>query len=220
MVSPKLPVFDDTDAAIRLLEEERRRIARDLHDGPAQSLTNVSMRLDVISRLIQTNPEMALNEITRTNSRVVTAINDIRRLIYDLRPVAIDEIGLISATRELLRRSEQDWGIHFHMQVDPEVTDDFAPAKQVALYRLIQEVLHNVKKHAEASQVEIRMARQDRLLVISITDNGKGFDPNVIPHGHYGIVGMRERAQFLHGTLDIQSTIGEGSTFTITVPVF
>ncbi|MCL6547343.1 MAG: sensor histidine kinase [Alicyclobacillus sp.] len=220
MVFAELPVFDETDAAIKLLEEERRRIARDLHDGPAQALTNISMRLDVIRRLFETNPELALEDLARTNSRVVAVINDIRRLIYDLRPVAIDEVGLLSATKEFLRRCESEWRIAFHLTVGPGVTTDIAPAKQVALYRLIQEILNNVHKHAAATEVTVQFERSGEELRIRIADNGKGFDPEAIPQGHFGILGMRERARFLHGRLEIDSQPGKGSRFTLFVPVY
>ena len=220
MVEADLPIYDQTDYGIKLIEEERRRIARDLHDGPAQALTNISMRLDVIRRLLTTDPEMAMQEMTRTNSRVVAAVNDIRRLIYDLRPIAIDEVGLISATTELCRRFEKDWHIAVTVQSAEDVKPDFAPAKQVALYRLLQELLNNVKKHAEAKQVRVAFARDGVKIQITVEDDGKGFDPTSIPAGHFGIAGMRERVDYLNGTLDIQSELGHGSLFVISVPVY
>lgn len=220
MVEADLPIYDQTDYGIKLIEEERRRIARDLHDGPAQALTNISMRLDVIRRLLETDPEMALQEMTRTNSRVVAAVNDIRRLIYDLRPIAIDEIGLVPATIELCRKFERDWHIAVEVHADDDVTSDFAPAKQVALYRLLQEILNNVKKHADAKHVDIHFHRVDENIRITVVDDGKGFDPSTIPPGHFGIAGMRERITFLNGSLEIQSQFDEGSQFVILVPVY
>ncbi|MDQ0188243.1 sensor histidine kinase [Alicyclobacillus cycloheptanicus] len=219
MFSSDLPTFDPIDYGIRLIEEERRRIARDLHDGPAQDLTNISMRLDVVQRLLQTDTEMAMNELSRTNSRIVAAINDIRRLIYDLRPVAIDEIGLVSATVELCRRCERDWQIQFEVTADPGAAKGLLPARQIALYRLIQEVLQNVKKHAQAQLVTVTISRVSSRLEIEIKDNGKGFNPSEVPDGHFGIVGMRERAAYLGGVLEIESTPGQGSTIRILVPI-
>lgn len=214
-----LPVHSQVDSGIRVLEEERRRIARDLHDGPAQTLTHISMRLDVINRLIDSNVTMAKEDLIRTNSKLVGAINDIRRLIYDLRPVAIDEIGLVAALAELLNRCQQEWRIPFEVNLPEGMDHDIGPAKQVALYRLVQEVTNNMKKHAEASKISVSMERTTSQLRIVISDDGKGFDPEQIPTGHYGLIGMRERAEFLGGTLDISSKIGHGSTFTICVPL-
>ncbi|WP_029421749.1 sensor histidine kinase [Alicyclobacillus macrosporangiidus] len=220
MTHGELPVFDRIDQGIRILEEERRRIARDLHDGPVQDITNVSMRLEIIQQMIKSDPQLAECELDRLNRRVVRIVNDIRRLIYDLRPVAVDEVGLVKAISELCDSCTQDWKITFQMDVRPDVTDDIAPAKQVAIYRLVQEVFNNVKKHASATRVDVRVFREGAHLIVSIWDDGKGFDPNAIPAGHYGIVGMKERIAYLGGRLDIQSRPGTGSTFTIRVPVY
>lgn len=219
MSARDFPAFDPVDFGILLIEEERRRIARDLHDGPAQDLTNISMRLGVVERLITTDPELALSELDRTNSRIVAAINDIRRLIYDLRPVAIDEIGLASATMELCRRCERDWQIRFHIHIDESATTGLVPARQVVLYRLIQEVLNNVHRHAQADTVWIDMVRFGANLRIEIRDNGRGFRPDEVPRGHFGIVGMRERARYLGGDLEVESSPGAGSTFRVQVPL-
>lgn len=220
MGSPELPVFDEMDATIRLLEEERRRFARDLHDGPAQGLTNISMRLDIIPRLLQTNPEMAVAELNRVNSRVVSVINEIRRLIYDLRPVAIDEVGLLSATREMVDSFDRDTKTSFQLEIAADVICNIAPAKQVAIYRLIQEILNNMNKHAEATLITVAFTRAGEDMVITVQDNGKGFDPAVIPEGHYGMLGMRERAEFLGGRLEVNSAPGSGSQFIVFVPAY
>lgn len=216
----ELPVLDIKDQGIRMLEEERRRIARDLHDGPAQALTNISMRLGVLRNVITSNPERAVTEIERINTRLIETINDVRRLIYDLRPVAIDEAGLLSAVRELRSKFKQDVGIPVYLEIEDDVTDDIAPAKQVAIYRLIREILNNIAKHAQASEVDIEMTKAGRDLVTVVRDNGKGFNPDEIPTGHYGLLGIRERAEYLGGSLEIHSEIGNGSTFTIRLPVY
>ncbi|WP_290590913.1 sensor histidine kinase [Alicyclobacillus sp.] len=213
-------MYDRTDQAIRLIEEERRRIARDLHDGPAQDITNVSMRLEIIQRMLKTNPELAEAELARLNRRVVGIVNSIRRLIYDLRPVAIDEVGLIKAVTELCRRAQEEWPVSIELTVAPDVHDDFAPAKQVALYRLVQEVFQNIRKHAEASSIRMSLTRSGPELHIDIADDGKGFDPAAIPAGRYGIAGMQERTAYLGGQLRITSAPQRGSRFLFTIPVY
>lgn len=218
MSTHDLPAFDPVDYGVHLIEEERRRIARDLHDGPAQDLTNISMRLNIVERLIESDAEMALTELTRTNQRIVAAINEIRRLIYDLRPVAIDEVGLVRAIEELCRRCERDWHVAIEVAADPQVSRTIAPARQIALYRLIQEVLQNVHKHAHADRVQVRIGRQGHELSIEIEDDGRGFDPSHIPQGHFGIEGIRERAVFLGGALHICSTPGRGTTVSVRLP--
>lgn len=221
MEKPVLPVYDQTDHAIRILEEERRRIARDLHDGPAQVLTNVSMKLDIIAQMIDSSPEMAKSQIVQLHKRVGAVVNEIRHLIYDLRPIAVDEVGIFEATRALCRQLEKNWNVIIRLDLSTDlVSSAIAPAKQVAIYRLVQEILNNVKKHAKAEIITVSFLRENHNLLVRIEDDGVGFDVTYIPPLHYGLIGMKERAQFLGGTLAIESEIGKGSTFVIEVPVY
>jgi len=217
---PVLPVFDQVDHGIRILEEERRRIARDLHDGPAQVLTNISMKLEILNMMIDSDAEMAKTQVNQLHKKVGSVIREIRHLIYDLRPIAVDEVGLFEATKALCTQLQQNWNIPIKMHVQDSIESKWiAPAKQVALYRLIQEILNNMKKHAQAKTITLDVVKENDELFITIKDDGVGFDPNYIPPGHYGLIGMKERALYLGGTLEIDSVIGEGSTFVIRVPV-
>jgi two-component system, NarL family, sensor histidine kinase DegS len=219
MTTGDLPVYDTTDQGIRLIEEAYRRIARDLHDGPAQQLTNLSMRLDIIPRMMDNDTEMAKRELARINTNVIQTINEIRRLLFDLRPLAIDEIGLVKAVIELSEKFQRDYGLNVRVDVETDITNLITPAKQVAVYRLIQEILNNTKKHAQANQVQILFTcTPDGEIEIQVEDDGIGFDPNKVAVGHFGLLGMKERATYLGGTLDIQSTVDEGSYFTIRLP--
>lgn len=220
VVKPVLPVFDQVDHGIRILEEERRRIARDLHDGPAQVLTNISMKLEILNAMIDSKPEMAKSEVEHLHKKVGAVIREIRHLIYDLRPIAVDEVGLLEATKALCIQLQQNWNLPINLQVQSLVdSKSIAPAKQVAIYRLVQEILNNMKKHAQAKTITLRIERENDQLQIIIYDDGIGFDPNYIPPGHYGLIGMKERALYLGGTLNIDSVIGKGSTFAIRVPI-
>jgi two-component system sensor histidine kinase DegS len=214
-----LPTYDHTDQGIRLLEEERRRIARDLHDGPTQTLTNVSMRLELVNRMLDQDPNIAKTELSRINKQVIQSINAMRRLLFDLRPIAVDEVGFIKALRELCERYGRDYLLPVELQVKDDIVSELSPAKHVALYRLVQEVLTNVRKHAKATRIDIAIERDSGQVLIAIRDNGQGFDPTNVPAGHYGLVGMRERTTYLRGALDISSSIGQGSEFRISLPI-
>lgn len=220
MTPGDLPIFDQTDHGIKLIEEERRRIARDLHDGPAQAITNVSMRLDIIRRLLQTQPALAADEVDRLQQKVRVLVSEVRRLIYDLRPVAIDEVGVLQATLQLCERNQHDWNLPIEVSVQDDVSLDIAPARQVAIYRLIQELLNNVHKHAEATKVSITFTQAQSDLIITVTDDGKGFHPNAIPDGHFGLAGMKERIQYLQGRFLIESSPGSGARFEMRLPVY
>lgn len=216
-----LHVYDLRDQGIRMLEEERRRIARDLHDGPVQALTNISMKLEVLKHMLDSNPQIAKDQVDQLHRRVTEAVKEIRALIYDLRPLAVDEVGLIEATKALCSQFEKNWGISTSFVVQDGVTSaEITPAKQVALYRLIQEILNNIKKHARATTTVVEFLRDESDLIITVKDDGVGFDTNYVPPGHYGLIGMKERAEFLGGQLEIHSIIGQGSTFIIRIPMY
>ncbi|MCL4351188.1 MAG: sensor histidine kinase [Firmicutes bacterium] len=218
--NPDFSLVDPEDWGIRLLEEERRRIARDLHDGPIQVLINLSMRLQIIQRMLHTDIDLAKEELDRSQQRLIGSINEIRQLIYDLQPVAIDEIGLYAAIEALATRAQKDWGLACTIRL-PETGDTaigLTPAKTIAVYRLVQEALNNIHKHSQAEHAAIAITLDPSQLMITIADDGVGFDPAAITEGHFGLSGMTDRVQYLGGSAHIESAHGSGSTLTFTVP--
>ncbi|MDA8195000.1 MAG: sensor histidine kinase [Thermaerobacter sp.] len=214
-----MAAFDGTDHTIQMMEEERRRIARDLHDGPIQTLVNASMRLDVLGRLLYADLELAEEEIQRVNRRVVRAINEMRQLIFDLQPVAIDEMGLSASLEALSGRMEKEYGFSCRTEVAREV-DSLAltPARKIWIYRLAQEALSNVGKHAEAHHVQMILTAAADGAILQVMDDGKGFDPSVPIPGHYGLTGIAERVALLGGALTVASRPDEGTAITVRIP--
>lgn len=213
---------DSEDRGIRLLEEERRRIARDLHDGPIQVLINLSMRLQIIQRLLTADPKLAEEELERIQERLIGSINEIRQLIYDLQPVAIDEIGLIAALTVLFDRLRQESSLSCHLAIDEALNAHplgLTPARTIGTYRLIQESLSNIRKHAEAHTVTITLAPEATFLKCTIQDDGIGFDPATRLPGHFGLDTMVERAEYMGGTGEIESSPGKGTRLTFLLPM-
>ncbi len=213
---------DPEDRGIRLLEEERRRIARDLHDGPIQVLINLSMRLQIIQRLMLADIKLAEEELERIQQRLIGSINEIRQLIYDLQPVAIDEIGLTAAVTSLFDRIKQESGLTCILTVDDSLQEkSFAltPARTIGTYRLIQEALSNIRKHAKAHTVTIELSTQDAKLKLTIEDDGIGFDPSTRLSGHLGLDTMMERVEYMGGTGNIDSAPGKGTRLTFLLPL-
>lgn len=213
---------DPEDRGIRLLEEERRRIARDLHDGPIQVLINLSMRLQIIQRLMLADITLAEQELERIQQRLIGSINEIRQLIYDLQPVAIDEIGLVVAITSLFDRMKQETGLTCILTVDDGLQSQLValtPARTIGVYRLIQEALSNIRKHAKAQTVAIRVSAEDSQLKLLIEDDGIGFDPSTRLPGHFGLDTMMERAEYMGGTGAIDSTPGMGTRLTFLLPM-
>ncbi len=215
-------IRDPQDRGIRLLEEERRRIARDLHDGPIQVLINLSMRLQIVQRMMLTDSKLADEELQRIQQRLTGSINEIRQLIYDLQPVAIDEIGLIAAVTSLFNRITQDTGLTCHLTIDEALKEKplaLSPARTIGTYRLIQEALSNIRKHAQAESVTIALSTRDSSLKLTIHDDGIGFDPATRLSGHFGLATMIERAEYMGGSGEIHSTAGQGTRLIFFVPL-
>lgn len=201
-------------------EEERKRLSREIHDGPAQMLANVMMRSDLVERLFKEYGSVAaLEEIRSLKKMVRDALYEVRRIIYDLRPMALDDLGLSPTLRKYLRTIEDYYRT-------ATITYQFFGKEQrldskteVSLFRLVQEAVQNALKHAEANEITVKVEMKNNLCTIIVRDDGKGFDVNQKKEKSFGIMGMRERVELLNGTLSIKSTIGAGTVVTIQVPI-
>jgi two-component system, NarL family, sensor histidine kinase DegS len=200
-------------------EEERKRLSREIHDGPAQMMANVMMRSDLIERIYkERGASEALGEIRSLKKMVRNALYEVRRIIYDLRPMALDDLGLVPTLRKYLQTIEE---YHKNTKITfANIGDDKRlPSKyEVALFRLIQESVQNALKHADAKEIQVKVEIQRSNITVVIKDNGKGFDMGVNKPESFGIIGMRERVDLLEGHLSIDSKIGTGTVILIQVP--
>lgn len=196
-------------------EEERRRIRRDLHDGLGPQLASQALTLDAIARLIENDPETAKTLLIDLKAQSQSAIADIRSLIYDLRPPALDDLGLVTALREDFARMELD-GLQIRLDA-LEPLPDFPAAVELAAYRIAQEAVNNVVKHAGANHCQVRMQAQGNALLIEIHDDGRGFPSDARPG--VGLHSMRERAEELGGRLEIKPSSGGATQVTAWLPI-
>ncbi|WP_042462498.1 sensor histidine kinase [Neobacillus dielmonensis] len=205
---------------IEAQEEERRRLSREIHDGPAQMLANVIVRSDLVERVFrEKGPEEGFSEISSFKKMVRAALYEVRRIIYDLRPMALDDLGLVPTLRKYLQTIEE-----YHNQSEIIFINSGLecrlPAKyEVALFRLIQESVQNALKHAKACQIKVQLEIADNGITVLIKDNGVGFDPSHKKPESFGLIGMRERVDLLDGEITISSKIGKGTEVFITVPL-
>jgi two-component system sensor histidine kinase UhpB len=189
-------------------EAERLRIARELHDELGQTLTAVALRAEhAAGRAGQDSAELAeLAEI------VQQSLQDVRRISRELRPEALDELGLVNALIALCSRVAEQSGMRVHRRLEgdmPELPADV----ELAIYRVAQEALTNAMRHSQATEVTVSFAREDRALVLTVKDNGKGVDKDLIAGG--GLTGMRERAILIGADLDIDAAAGGGVAVTL-----
>lgn len=205
---------------IEAQEEERKRLSREIHDGPAQMMANVMMRSDLIDRIFrERGSEEALQEIRSLKKMVRSALYEVRRIIYDLRPMALDDLGLVPTLRKYLQTTEE-YHNNTKISFSNMGQDRRLPTKyEVALFRLIQESVQNALKHAQATHIQVKIEiRQDAVMVV-VKDDGKGFDIHKKCPESFGIMGMQERVELLEGDLTIDSKIGSGTLVMIQVPL-
>lgn len=201
-------------------EDERRRLARDVHDGPAQVLANAVFGLEWCKRTLDRNPAQLGAELENIEHDLRNGLDDVRQFIYDLSPVSFTELGLAVTLRRYLQRFSDRTHITTNLAVDPELERVNAQV-EMGVFRIIQEALQNVRKHSRANAVDVSVVREDGLLTVLIVDNGVGFDQGAPRSSgtHFGLVSMSERARLLHGELKIDSQVGAGTRVSLSVPV-
>jgi signal transduction histidine kinase len=199
-------------------EEERQRMARDLHDGLGPALASLNLRLLTVQRQLHRDGHLLAGEIGELAAQVQTAIRDIRRLIQDLRPVALDELGLVPALREYLARCQQEHGLGVSLAVDE---GERLPAPiETALFRIVQEAVNNVLRHARAQHLSVTLTRNVERVQLRVADDGQGFDTQLPRSGrHIGLWSMGERVEQLGGQFELSSIPGQGTTVTATLPL-
>lgn len=205
---------------IKAQEDERRRVAREIHDGPAQTLANIVLRLEIAERLLEYDPSRVKAELMDLKNLVRANLQDIRRIIFDLRPMVLDDLGLITAISRYLDNFSETYGIECELRIEG-YEKRLLPTLEVALFRLIQEGITNVAKHAHSSKVKITLNFQDDWTSARIQDYGKGFDVDstmMTPGEHFGLIGMRERVEMFYGRFSIQSCCGKGTIIEFSIP--
>ncbi len=215
------PMADDSPATMSLRivqaqEGERQRMAEDIHDGPAQVLTNAIFQVDYLDRILSDTDREAQAEVAFLRDMLRKGLDEVRTFITDLRPPVVD-IGMAAALAERAQQLEERHGIAVEVSL-AGIDERLTPTQRASVLRIVQEALQNVRKHAAASRVAIGL-EEDALV---IEDNGRGFDLMRLASGtarNFGLQFMRERAELLGGQLQIESRQGEGTRILLRLPV-
>ncbi len=202
-------------------EEERKRVAREIHDGPAQSMANVVLRAEFCEKLIDANLEKAKQELHDLKDVVRSCLADVRRIIFDLRPMTLDDLGLIPTVRRYIGDSKDKYGLDVNLQIFGKERR-LEPSIEVALFRAVQEAINNIGKHAQARSVVVKVEMLPHQVTIVVRDDGRGFDLEKVladkARDSLGLISMRERIELISGQFSIQTAPGEGTRITIVVP--
>jgi signal transduction histidine kinase len=207
---------------VSMQEDERRRIALDLHDGLGQSLSVIKLAIEGAAQLLaEGRGPQALEALQRSIPRIKEAAAEVRRVSTELRPTILDDLGILPTLSWFFREFEAaSGGVRVDRQISVAERDVPAPL-QITLYRILQEAVHNVVKHAGADRVSVQLERIDNELHLRIEDNGCGFDPQAACTGRakgLGLLSMKERASFSGGTYRLQSAPGQGTRIWVSWP--
>jgi len=205
-------------------ENERKRISRDIHDGPAQHIANIIMKADICNKVIQKDFNEGLKELADLKESVKVALKEVRSIIFDLRPMTLDDLGLNKTIEQAVNSISEDFNIDIKLKLKP-LDAEVESIIQVAVFRIIQEILNNIKKHSQAKHVEVKLDFGTKYLRLLISDDGIGFDMEetlrrVKTKGtSYGLIGILDRVNQLQGEIHIESSTGAGCVYNIVLPV-
>lgn len=200
-------------------EAERGRLARELHDEVVQQLIALTQAVDRAQRLLERDPALAAERLRTMRASITELVGELRLIIGDLRPPALAELGLLSAVELLLQRRSAGPPA-FTLEVTG-TSRRLAPQGELALFRIVQEAANNIQRHAQAARASLTFHYGPGALRLTITDDGRGFEPpapDALPDGHWGLRGMRERAELAGGALTIASAPGRGARLVVQVP--
>lgn len=215
----------ERDRLVEVEEEARKKLARDLHDGPTQSVAAIAMRMNIITRMLEKTPDEVPAELKKVEDIARRTTKEIRHMLFTLRPLVLENQGLTAALNQLAEKMKETHEQNVLVRVGPDVEDVLDTHQQGVIFYIIEEAVGNARKHAEAKLISVSLTRQDDIVMVRISDNGKGFDVKAAENnslsrgGHLGMVNMRERAQLLDGTLNMESAPGRGTVITVLVPI-
>ncbi len=214
-------VRQERDKLIALEEELRKGLARDFHDGPAQMLTSIIMDVEMMEKVFQQDPQQALEELDQIRKKAMKAIQQVRYLIFELRPLVLETQGLAAALNSYVHRLRQEGNLQIHLSLSG-LGETLPPKIEETCFSVVQEAINNIKKHAGARNVWMLVGRKEGELTVRIRDDGVGFDPkqaaDLYKEGaHLGMLSMRERVEMVGGQLSIKSVPRRGTTLTFNV---
>ncbi len=209
---------------IEAQEDERKRFAREIHDGPAQSMSNIVIKSEVCEKLIDKNIDEAKKELQNLKKITRDSLQEVRKIIYNLRPMSLDDLGLLPTLERYVISFKEETKIDVALKCR-NVNENLKPVISLTVFRIVQEALNNILKHSKSNSASIFLERIDQILSIIIIDNGIGFDTEAIRmtnsdlNGGFGLFSMKERVALLEGEFDVISEKGKGTKVKIQIPL-
>jgi two-component system sensor histidine kinase DegS len=198
-------------------EAERQRLSRQMHDGPAQALSNFILQTEIAMRLLDVDSGQAKEELANLKTSAMGTFQKVRNFIFELRPMMLDDLGLVPTLRKYADAFKEQSGIDVSVTVSGNERR-LEPYLEVMIFRAVQELLGNASRHSQATLIKVHLDLGNDFLRVSVDDNGRGFDPETVKNSsNLGLKLIRERAEMLGGKFEIDSAIGSGSKISFTV---
>jgi signal transduction histidine kinase len=216
-------IHEEKDRIIALEEDVRKELARDFHDGPAQTLAAMIMGIELLEALPEQIPESAAKGLAELRTMATKTLHQVRNMIFELRPVILKTQGLEPALRSYVERLREAEDMNIHLKV--EGLEERLPARlEEICFSIIQEAISNVKRHANEENIWLTAIRRGDEFQVVVKDDGEGFDLAEVERsydkrGKLGLLNMQERAEMIEGRLSIESALGKGTTITLNVPL-
>jgi len=211
------------EKSVQSQENERKRVAVEIHDGIGQQLIGALYRIQAFALLLSEKRFVEAGSEAEEISHILeTTVGELRRVLAGLRPHSLDKLGLISALRQEVERFSRETKTECRFTADG-LPIELTSSQEAAIYRVVQEALTNIRKHANAAEASVKLHYGDEAVSVAISDNGKGFEldqaNNSIPLGHIGLAGMKERAEMMGGNLSVSSRVGNGTLVVLSIPL-
>lgn len=220
-------LVEEKERLADVYEEARKKLARDLHDGPTQSVAAMAMRLNISRRMLQKDPKMANEELVKLEELAHRTTKEIRHMLFTLRPLILESQGLAAAIQSMADKMMETFSQRVVVEIDERASQQLEMGKQGVLFYIIEEAVNNARKHAAAEAITVRLRQVEvGILLLEIKDNGAGFDVKAVAQSYekrssssLGMVNLRERAELVNGLLNIDSQPGKGTNVQVYIPL-
>ena len=215
----------EKERILEIQEEARNKLARDLHDGPTQSVSAIAMRVNFARRLLERDVKATADELFRVEDLARQTAKEIRHMLFTLRPLVLESQGLVAALESMAEKMRETYNQNVIISADPQVVSQLEMNKQGVIFYIAEEAVNNARKHAQAENVWVRVRPlEDELALLEIEDDGMGFDKYAVEdkyedRGSLGMVNMRERTELVNGRLQIDSEMGQGTFISVIIPL-
>jgi signal transduction histidine kinase len=215
----------EKERIMSIQEESRKKMARDLHDGPTQSIAAIAMRINFARRLVERDPKATVDELFKIEDMARKTTKEIRHMLFTLRPLILESQGLTAALKSMADKMRDTYNQNVIIQTDPSLGDDLENARQAVIFYIAEEAVNNARKHAQAKHIWVRLKRlQNEFALLEVEDDGVGFDMQAVEdayenRGSLGMVNMRERSELVNGRFHAESSPGRGTKIQVVVPL-